>query len=83
MLSQRFETAIESLSKSPASAIRDLTLLRVEALSDAPAFATALSDAIDAFHKGKDATLPLLRARRALDGEPQSQPGLPSWSGTW
>ncbi|MGH9423856.1 MAG: hypothetical protein ACRD3J_28025, partial [Thermoanaerobaculia bacterium] len=33
-LSQRFESAVESLSKSPASAIRDLTLLRVEALSD-------------------------------------------------
>jgi hypothetical protein len=82
-LSRRFENAIESLAKSQASAIRDLTLLRVEALSDSPSFAAALSDAIDAFHKGKDATLPLLRARRALDGEPQSTPGLPSWSGVW
>jgi hypothetical protein len=82
-LAQRFANAIESLSKSPATAIRDLTLLRVEALSDAPAFASALSDAIEAFHKGKDATLPLLRARRALDGAPHSQPGLPSWTGTW
>jgi hypothetical protein len=82
-LVQRFENAIETLPKSPASAIRDLTLLRVEALSDSPAFASALSDAIDAFHRGKDATLPLLRARRALNGEPQSQPGLSSWSGTW
>jgi hypothetical protein len=82
-LSQRFESAIEALPKSPESAIRDLTLLRVEALSGSPSFAAALSDAIDAFHKGKDATLPLLRARRALDGDPQSKPGLPSWSGTW
>jgi hypothetical protein len=82
-LSQRFENAIETLSRSPATSIRDLTLLRVEALSDAPEFAAALSDAIDAFHKGKDATRPLLRARRALDGAPQSQPGLPSWSGAW
>ena len=82
-LALRFENAIEALPKSPASAIRDLTLLRVEALSSWPSFASALSDAIDAFHKGKDATLPLLRARRALNGVPQSQPGLPSWSGTW
>ncbi len=82
-LARRFQNAVEVLPKSPASAIRDLTLLRVEALSASPAFAAALSDAIDAFHKGTDATLPLLRARRALNGVPQSESGLPSWSGTW
>ncbi|HZK78702.1 MAG TPA: hypothetical protein VFC35_07330, partial [Gemmatimonadaceae bacterium] len=82
-LERRFSDAIELLARTPATAVRDLTLLRVEALSVSPSFAAALSDAVDAFHKGKDATLPLLRARRALSGEPVAKPGLPSWSGTW
>lgn len=82
-LERRFGNAIELLARNPASAIRDITLLRVEALSTSPAFAAALSDAIDAFRKGTDATNWLLRARRALSGEPVAQPGLPSWSGTW
>jgi hypothetical protein len=80
-LERRFGSAIDQLQESPANAIRELTLLRVEALSASPAFASALSDAIDSFRKGKDATLPLLRARRALSGEPVSQPGLSPWSG--
>jgi hypothetical protein len=82
-LERRFSNAIELLQSAPANAIRDLTLLRVEALSVSPPFAAALSDAVDAFHKGRDATLPLLRARRSLSGEPVSHPGLSSWSGTW
>ncbi len=81
-LERRFGGAIELLQRSPANAIRELTLLRVDALSTSPVFASALSDAVDAFHKGKDATLPLLRARRALSGDPVSKPGLPSWSGS-
>ncbi|MEO7366688.1 MAG: hypothetical protein ABIZ36_01945 [Gemmatimonadaceae bacterium] len=82
-LERRFGNAIELLSSKPTNAIRDITLLRVEALSTSPAFAAALSEAIDAFRKGTDATNSLLRARRALSGEPVAQPGLPSWSGTW
>ncbi len=82
-LERRFSNAIELLQSSPANAIRDLTLLRVDALSSSPAFAAALSDAVDAFRKEKDATLPLLRARRALSGDPVSRPGLSSWSSTW
>lgn len=82
-LERRFGNAIELLVRTPQNAIRDITLLRVEALSTSPAFAAALSDAIDAFRKGTDATNSLLRARRALSGEPVAQPGLPSWSGTW
>ena len=82
-LERRFASAIELLAKKPANAIRDITLLRVEALSTSPAFAAALSDAIDAFRKGTDATNSLLRARRALSGEPVAQPGLPSWSSAW
>ena len=37
--------------------------------------------AVDAVRAGRDATLALLRARRALDGPPRATPGLPEWSG--
>lgn len=82
-LERRFADAIELLGSAPANGIRNLTLMRVDALSTSPAFASALSDAIDSLRRGKDATNPLLRARRALSGNPVSRPGLPSWSGSW
>ncbi|HVF38678.1 MAG TPA: hypothetical protein VM939_02185 [Gemmatimonadaceae bacterium] len=82
-LGRRFDDALEMIPRSPNDAIRAITLLRVEALSSAPAFAAALNEAIDAFRRGRDATTPLLRARRALAGEPSATPGLPSWSGGW
>lgn len=82
-LDRRFNDALEMIQRSPDGAARAFTLLRVDALSDAPAFASALSEAIDAFRKGRDATTPLLRARRALAGDPRAVSGLPSWSGGW
>jgi hypothetical protein len=57
--------------------------MQVQALSFSPQLATSLGEAIDAFRKGRDATMPLLRARRALAGDPASASGLPSWSGAW
>ena len=57
-------------------------LMRVDALSSSLSeFAAALAQATDAIRAGRDATLPLIRARRALDGAPQATPGLPLWSG--
>jgi len=82
-LESRFNTALETIPRSPDAAVRAFTLLRVDALSSAPTFAAALNEAIDAFRRGRDATVPLLRARRALAGEPRATPGLPSWSGGW
>ncbi|MBA3342795.1 MAG: hypothetical protein H0T48_13290 [Gemmatimonadaceae bacterium] len=82
-LDRRFSEALEMIQRSPEGAVRAFTLLRVDALSEAPAFASALSEAIDAFRNGRDATNPLLRARRALAGDPRAVPGLPSWSGDW
>jgi hypothetical protein len=58
-----------------------LSLMRVDALSTLPDLAAALGEATDAIRAGRDATLPLLRARRALDGPPETTPGLPQWSG--
>jgi hypothetical protein len=82
-LDRQFNDAIELLSSRPADAVRAFTLIQVQALSLSPELATSLGEAIEAFRKGRDATLPLLRARRALAGNPASMPGLPVWSGGW
>lgn len=82
-LERRFSAALELIPREGASAIRELTLLQVEALSTVPSFATAIGEAVDAFRKGRDATLPLLRARRALSGDPSGTSGLSTWSGGW
>jgi len=80
-LEKRFSDAVELIEAKPADAIRAFTLMQVEALSVSPAVASALGEAIDAFRKGRDATLPLLRARRTLSGDPAASSGLPAWSG--
>jgi hypothetical protein len=80
-LSARFNNAIDLIGKQPARALTELALIRVEALSAAPDFAAALGEATDAIRGRRDATIALLRARRALDGAPQATPGLPLWSG--
>lgn len=82
-LERRFGDAIELIPSKPGDAVKAFTLMQVEALSVSPQLASALGEAIDAFRKGKDATLPLLRARRALSGNPSGAPGLPAWSGGW
>jgi hypothetical protein len=81
-LSLRFDTAIDLIEKEPARAMTEFALLRVDALSSSfTEFAAALAQAIDAIRSSRDATLPLIRARRALDGAPRATPGLPAWSG--
>ena len=80
-LSARFNAALDLVKMQPARAVRDFALLRVEALTSLPELAAALADATDAMRAGRDATLPLQRARRALDGPPRATPGLPAWSG--
>jgi hypothetical protein len=80
-LSARFNAALELIEKEPARALTELAMIRVDALSSLPVFAAALGEATDAIRAGRDATLPLLRARRALDGSPKATPGLSPWSG--
>jgi hypothetical protein len=77
----RFSAAIGLLSRdSAAAAIDSLTLLRVEALSDQPALASALATAVNELRSGRDATASLRAARRALVGAPRD--GAASrWSG--
>ena len=80
-LSARFNAALDLVQKQPARALTELALMRVDALTSVPDFAAALGQATDAIRAGRDATLPLMRARRALDGAPGATPGLPLWSG--
>jgi len=80
-LSTRFNAMLDLVAKQPARAMTELALMRVEALTSLPDFAAALGEASDAIRGGKDATLPLLRARRALEGPPATTPGLPAWTG--
>ena len=80
-LSARFSAVLDLIAKQPARAITELSLMRVDALPSLPDFAAALGQATDAIRAGRDATLPLLRARRALDGPPLVTPGLPQWTG--
>ena len=80
-LSSRFSAVLDLIEKQPARAMTELALMRVDALPSLPDFAAALGEATDAIRAGRDATLPLLRARRALDGPPEATPGLPAWSG--
>jgi hypothetical protein len=63
--------------------VRAFALLQVEGLASAPSFGAALGQAVEAFRRGGDATLPLQRARRALSGEPAATAGLPAWAGAW
>jgi len=79
-LLRHFNDAIELIRTRPAETTRAFTLLQVEALSVSPPAAAALGDAVEAFRRGRDATLPILRARRALGVSPESSSGLPPWS---
>jgi hypothetical protein len=80
-LSVRFGAVLDLVEKRPARAITELSLMRADALSSLPQFAAALGEATDAIRAGRDATLPLLRARRVLDGPPEATQGLPQWTG--
>jgi hypothetical protein len=80
-LSARFAGVLNLIEKQPARAMTELAMMRVDALSSVPDFAAALGQVTDAIRAGRNATLPLLRARRALDGPPTVTPGLPQWTG--
>lgn len=77
----RFVSIVELASRMPAAAADSLLLLRIDALTDNPAFAAALGDAATALRRGKsgDATLALTRARRALSGAPVARDSLARW----
>ncbi len=82
-LLSRFRTALPLLAARDPAAVDSLLLLRVDALGGAPAAAAALGEAIAALRAGRDATAPLVRARRALEAEPLRGGPLAAWEGGW
>jgi len=79
----RFLRIVELAPRNAKAAADSLLLLRVDVLTDAPAFAAALSDAANAIRSGKsaDATAALTRARRALGGAPAARDSIGRWGG--
>lgn len=77
----RFARILQVAPRDPHAAADSLLLLRIDALADAPAFAAALGDAVDAMRAGNGgaATSALARARRLLAGEPVVQDSLGRW----
>ena len=77
----RFAKIVELSSRDPRAVVDSLLLLRIDALTDAPTFAAALSDAVAALRAGKSdaATSALARARRALAGPAIVQDSLGRW----
>lgn len=80
---RRFQATLAMLTSDPSAATDSLVMLRIDALGVAPTFAAALGDAIDALRTGRDATAPLVRARRAVGGEPSARSTLPVWGAGW
>lgn len=78
---ERFANIVELAARDAPASIDSLLILRIEALTDAPAFAAALSDAANAMRRGKSAaaTEALARARRSLAGAPIARDSLARW----
>jgi hypothetical protein len=78
---ERFLSIVDLAGRAPQAAIDSLLVLRIEALTDAPAFAAALGDATNAMRRGRsaDATSALARARRLLAGTPTVRDSLARW----
>jgi hypothetical protein len=79
-LRRRLESALAALPRPEA--LDSLLLLRVEALGSEPSLAAALGEAALALRAGRDATVPLLRAREALAARRRTGP-LSAWEGAW
>ena len=77
----RFDAAFERLVADQPGAVDSLLVLRSELLTDAPRVAAPLGLAIDALRRGRDATAPLVQARRALLGASEARVGLSAWGG--
>ncbi|MBA3403568.1 MAG: hypothetical protein H0U13_02620 [Gemmatimonadaceae bacterium] len=78
-----YAEAVRKLRSSPDSAVDALALMRIVAVRRYPDVATALGDAIVAVRTNRDATVPLLRVRRLLEGRSAVSDTLPGWTGAW
>jgi hypothetical protein len=80
---ERFDAALDRLAAGDPAAADTLSLLRLDALGDAPALAAAIGAAIDALLAGRDATDALVTVRRMIAGPVEAHSRLPAWSGAW
>lgn len=76
--SARLIDAAQLLTTDARAAQDSLAVLRVEALADAPAFATAVGAVLDVLDRHGDVTAAFLRARRVLGGVARTDAG--TWS---
>lgn len=74
--------ALDLLDRDPEQAMNALSMLRVRALETHPEVAVPLGEAVDAMRSGRDATAPLVRARRVLDGGARAVPSS-RWGVAW
>ena len=81
--SATFARVTRLIARDPDAAADSLLLMRVDALGDAPALASALDAAAQALRKRDNAAIPLawVRVRRALDGQPAQRAGVSTWQG--
>ena len=81
-LESRLVRAIELSARNASAAVDSLTVLRIDALADNPAFAATLAPAIDAMRRGRgaDATAALARARRSLAGPSIVRDSIARWT---
>ena len=80
----RFARIVEMAAAGSAAVVDSLLLLRVDALADAPAFATSIGEAADAIRRNdRDrAAAALAKARRALAGPITVRDSLTRWGGS-
>jgi hypothetical protein len=78
---ERFARIVELAGSNVSATIDSLLILRIDALTDAPAFAAALGDAANAMRRGNKtaATEALAHARRLLAGAPITRDSLTRW----
>lgn len=79
----RLDAALLLLPSNPSAALDSLVLLRVAALADAPRLAADIGAAVESLRAGKDASAPLLRARRTAAGAPVTRTNAGEWGGAW
>ena len=82
-LEEQFAQAVALLRSDSPRALEIFMSMRVTALRDAAVAAQPLQEVIEAIHSGQDATLPLLKARQAIEGASRRANALPVWSNSW
>jgi hypothetical protein len=80
---ERFARIVEMAGSGSAGVVDSLLLLRIDALTDTPTFASALGEMANALRRGDRAaaSIAVVKARRALAGPVVVRDSLGRWSG--